>query len=471
MNKANIQMISSVILLLLCFTFLLTVCRYVPPLGDDILLQYDNVYQYYDTDIDGMNPDYVVGNRIDNIGTYIDTLVNNYTRWTGRLTGLLFIPILTIGGELATAVFQAAVITAFVLMGCALIFGSLKETLKHPVVLLCAFLIFVFYSIAVPTTLLITFTSMYTLTILIYFLYIYIHDKLLANNYSGTAKSIIFFNILGVFAGFTHELIGAIFIMMIGLRILYVWLCLKRVKFLAIVKHHIGLAIGFILCVVAPGNFVRLNGGHDSGIFAPYTDKIYDSIVMHISTFKTYSPIGLLLQLVIALLFVISIIVLIKNKRFIDWLKNNYEYIVAFVASPVLWAVVSYVPAYGVNGWAALLLIMEIRCIYSAVLTIDFTKLSFVKPLYTLGSVGALLACLALIVIQLPWMGDLIQTTTQRESLIATAVEAGELTVEVPAYPPTTNNKFTLANYNNEPDEFKTSYYIEYYGTELIIVE
>ncbi len=467
-NKLNTAI--SFFVLLLCFVFVFAVTRFIPPLGDDVLFQFDNAYEYYHVSDEEASL-YIANEQIDDPATLLQSLYNLYFNWTGRMTGWFVVPILSFTGEVFTSVFQAVFFTAYVALISALVFKGYKNSLSHPIALPLIFLLIIFYSTSIGVLLIITFTAIYIVTTVLYLLYINLNNSLLKNNYKTSISKLLLFNLLGFAAGFTHEMLGAMFIMIIGLRLLYLIFIEKSIKFIDAVKHNVGLAIGYILCFIAPGNFVRAGTNHDTGILKPYTEKLTTSITAHIDVFKSYSNLGLLVQLALILLCVASLIILIKNKKFKNWFKGNFEYIIVCALSPFIWAFVSYVPSYGLNYWCALMFILQAGCIYEAILSLRLVRFNILKPFYMVATVASVVALVGLFLIQSSWIADLIPVTLQREALIEQAVLSKEEMVEVPLYPVTTENIYTLWNYNNLPDEFKTDYYIKYYGIEVIPTE
>ncbi len=470
MRDKNLGRFISVFILLLCFGFVFVVTRFVPPLGDDVLFQFDNAYEYYHVSDEEASL-YIANEQIDDFATLLRSLHNLYLNWTGRMTGWLIVPVLSFTGEVFTSILQATFFTAYVALISALVFRGFKNALSHPIALPLIFLLVIFYSTSIGVLLIITFTAIYIVTTVLYLLYINVNNNLLKNNYKTSIGKLVAFNVLGFVTGFTHEMLGAMFILIIGLRLLFLLFIEKKIKFIDALKHNVGLAIGYILCFIAPGNFVRAGTDHDTGILKPYSEKLALSIRAHIDVFKTYSNVGLLLALGLLLLTFISLIILIKNKKLKEWIRDNFEYIAVSALSPFIWALVSYVPNYGLNYWCALVFIVEAGCIYKAINLLNLQRYNVVKRLYTVAGGVSALALIGLFFIHSSWISDLIPITLQRELLIEQAVENEDKAVKVPLYPITTENIYTLHNYNNLPDEFKSDYYIKYYGIEIIPTE
>lgn len=336
-NKLKISIVvSSVIIMILSVLFVILVSYSRPPVGDDILLSFFGYFSPY------YNPDgFVLGDRIHSIFQAFQSVKETYMNWGGRVVGFFLMPFISIYGDWFIAVANALVLLGIILSTGVLIFGNIKKVLLQPFFLIFGFLVFVYFYFGIYYLLMWAMMAPYGVSALLCLVYVYFIQRVYdcKNIY---IKDIIFINLLGFTTGITHEIY--VLVMCVFLLVLFIQ-SKEKIKHLIC---NIGIFVGAILCVFAPGNFVRMKSVHDVSIFDPYIIKLAKSIITHIHAILGY---GLYLLPICLFLFVLFCILLFLNRKNLGALlkesKALIPYFFVLLSSPFIWAIASYVPSYG----------------------------------------------------------------------------------------------------------------------------
>ena len=230
----------------------------------------------------------------------------------------------------------------------------------------------------------------------------------------------------------------------------------KREWISIFVKTNIGITIGYLFVVFAPGNLVRMQIEHDvARSQAGILEKLGSSLLSHVVVLGIRNPIVILL-IVVALWWIgknlISKQITIKNLLF-----DNLEYLVAGVASLFLWAVVAPpVGLYGLVFFKAILIIWFLRTV-----KIDLTVYKWNLLLPGIAIVSYLL-------VNIGWIEDFVNVSNLRKTQIQEAIDRGQEEVIVAKYPDTTNNCMTSYNFANIDGVYESEEHVVYYGIQII---
>ena len=452
-----INKILTLSIILLFFGLFYVVYYYREPFGDDILIFYNHGISYY---LDKMTFD--LGGRTTSFAQVIPQVVYAYNAWTGRIIGyviMLSCGLLSLG---ARSLITASWFSIAAILCVSLIYGDWKKALQKPLSFLAIYIILFWYNNATGLTLMWTFSSIYITALIFCFLYLYYFEKISQRNFKLRKNEIIILNIIGLFAGMTHEIIAAI---VLGMVLYKTISCiLRKIIDYRMLFIHTGFLLGYLICFSAPGNFNRLQQSHEDAIRSiSLIGRIYSSINAHIISLQPSNYFGRLFILTILLLFICTFIVSLMKKGLLttskEFLQKNDMYLVGAFLSVLLWGVVAAVPAYGPPMWVGLILIILLK-------NISLPE-KFKNEMVNLGL--SFLIIIVIIILNFPWIKSFADITTQRRDLIKTAVANKMTEVIVPKYPEMTDNNMTHAGYQNDQNQFDLEYYIDYYRIHIII--
>lgn len=438
------------------------ICYYQLPRGDDVLTQFSKGITLY---VDNTKP--ILGDKITSLDLFVEHLTLNYQLWTGRIIGLILIPLLTIFGQQFTAIMSSVIYSLIVINVSFLIWDKGKnnfEILNHPLEIIFLHMIIFGLGKYMGYMTMWTFVSIYAVSALLYLMLLNSTVALCKTNFNNTFASVIGLNVLGLIAGLSHEVIGAVCILMILTECLLIWKNNKHLIY-KILRNYFGLGVGYIICFTAPGNFNRMQQLHDSGIDRAYLIKVKSSIWAHLAILPGNKYIlGILI--IVALLYFFYRTSPWKTGLLITLLMNNYIYLLGMVFSIAIWGAASYVPSYGLLFYMCLVCIVLFRtyddCCMRNIITANELISNIKRPI-------ALMFCLMFLAYNAIWIASLITVTNERHCLIEAARYRGDEVVSVPQYPEIVNNVFTLGNYVNRQKEFDTEYYIKYFGVHILI--
>ncbi len=452
MLKKNTLLSIFVILFFGLFWFL--ICYYQLPRGDDVLFQFSTGMTYY---LD--NTEQMLGNQITNFEELIDSVIYIYNVWSGRIIGYLLIPLLSIFGQVFTSLLSSIIFNLIIINVVLLIWNKnnmKQEIFSHPLgILLLNIIIFLLGHYMGYMTMW-TFVSIYGVSTLLYLFLLNWTNFLFKKNFNIGLFLIIISNLVGFIAGLTHEVIGAISILMLLVKFYYM-VRNTKISIFKVAINYVGLIIGYTICFFAPGNFIRMQSSHDSGIHSMFLEKARRSIFSHIKIILE-NPyfLGILI-----FVFLTYLLLKINNNNSIKIIGKNFVFLIGIVFSIFIWSFSSYVPSYGLLFYICLVCIVVFR-IYDDCFKI--TKM--VKIINKFTTSITILLILIVFAFNMVWVNDLININNERRNLINFSKEKK---VNIPKLPESTNNNFTMNNYSNMQRNFNTKYYRRYYGKHILI--
>lgn len=429
--------------------FYFLVCFYQMRKGDDLLAPYYMSFLHY---VDGA--DWKPVDRLWTVGQAIEQFAVYYLNFNGRTTTLFQGLLFSWGGHGIISAISALVYVSISLLTVRIGLKSWKKVFEAPAwILMCS----VYMYQLTRTGLYIemwTFVCQYAVPVLLYLLYY----LLVTDTYQMvriSKRRIWGITVLALVAGSCHECLGIFCILLVTVKGVHESCFKKSMRFRRI-WINTGLLAGYLITLLAPGNFKRLFSSHDSERFSMgIADKLKTSITEHAASTGIMET-GSLMVLVIFILFII-ITQLKKKKPIWEYIKDNFEFIIVLLASVAVWAVFAPpVPPYGLQLWKSVLIIFLLRLI-----DIDIIH---TKQWNILG----LSAMIVWIAFNALWMPDLIKVTLYRQEQISNAVAEGKNVVYIEKYPDSTDCYLTLKNYVNR-NVFNNDQAIKYYGIEILI--
>jgi len=446
------------------------VFRFRPSLGDDILFQYLYGASNYldDKELWMQQQENLV--QMQTLSQSFDNVVFNYMTWGSRILPIFLFPMLSILGKNIVAILAGISLTAFVMSIVALTFSDWKKALMHPILILWLFYSLVFFHRAAGHYFMWTFITCYVIPNALYLIYLYALNKMTDNGKScSTPLYIVLLNVLGIITGLMHEMLGAVFVLMLvakGIKLVFMQ---KSYTIFQYARLHIGFLISYCIVFFAPANFYRVQSIH-SATEGNYFERLLNSIIVHIrSLFPTdlihWISIGLF-ALVIVLCACYCTVRIIKNKQLNVFISENLYIIVGLVFSPILFALGPYTPTYGTGLWNALFYILLLRAIY---IYADIPSL--IPDLFyklKLGAVSIVLALSLFILLNVSWLHSFVSTSLIWEESIAQAKLNGESSVTVPSFYEGPNGSILFLNHINNPAIHDRVVHLEYVGILII---
>ena len=451
--------------LLLIFSFITLISYYREPLGDDVLSQFSNNLNYYLDDYKGNS----IGNQITEASSLYQSVKNNYLNWGGRLVGAMMLPLLSIFGQAYTAIITGSLYVFLIVIAGLLIFKNVRELFKHPLVIILLFLLLFYFNPSINYLLMWTFTSIYIVSAVLLGTYYYLYKNYLFNDNDLPINSrVIYINIFGFVAGITHEVFSFTIlslVLFLSLQEIY-----KNKRPLRKIFLHTGLLLGTMVCVLAPGNFVRLANSHDSiRMTQSYIVKLF-----LVTRTTGYTIIGGDI-IAFAIIFFLSTIVMLKYSRkftkgksnLLLFVKSNYVDMLFLLFVIVTWSFFPYIGSYGTILFQFWFLVVVFKNIYvNNGTSIDDIISKYEKSL--LGSLTVLSIVIVLCFYNYPWMDSMAKTTIERRTIRENSIKENINNINVPLYDDNYSNRFNFYNYNNyKNEENKTEYYFKYYGVYM----
>lgn len=443
---------TSIIILLFVFAFIFFISYNRQPLGDDVLYQFSKGYNFY---LDNFNGE--IGEQITNFNMLLENVKGIYLNNGGRIVGFTLLPMLSIFGQFFTSFLTSLSCALIILLIVAMIFGSISESLKHPLVLLIIFLIVIYYNPGISYLLMWTMISIYVVSLILLLLYYFLFEtKLKLGKEKIGFLKVLFLNILGVLAGFTHEVYSFVFLSFIG------FLTIKEIIFnkrsISILFNHIGLFLGTIACITAKGNFVRLANSHDSVLMT----KSYISRFMSVleTNFKMFCGVEKYSFLIIFVLIIVVLYFYLFHNNFkqikttsvflkvIALFNNNAIDICFLLYITLIWSVFPYMGDWGAMLFISWLLFIILKNI-TVYLKDESRNILFKIEKSYLGNMIIGIVILVLISQNYSWMNYMSKTTKIRNLIIEEAIKKNQSSVDVPYYEDICSNRFTMFNYNN----------------------
>jgi len=418
-------------------------------LGDDVLFQYENSHYCY-TGLKQWGPD----EKITNLSMMIDEVWARWKYFSGRFSTVVLVPLLNILGQKICSVMGSIVYVLVIICIGRVIWGSWKEIFRHPLGLLCIYLLQFHLSPTASYMQMWTFVCHYSMPLVLCLLYYVFWMEYTKKQL--TMKWLVALNVFGVYVGATHELLPLYCFILIGIRGIMIY---KKQFFKPLALSNIGILLGYLFVVVAPGNLIRMGIDHDKRrMETGIKEKIWISLNAHIQ--------ALGLENLIVKIFLITAIIIIgyagyRNRSKIkENILDNLEFVVAAALSIILWAIVAPpVAQYSLPFFKAIVVILFFRMID---IEIKFSSkyVAFVSAMV-----------LVFVFTNVAWCKDLIDVATYRRYQIEVAKEENKSEVVLVNYPESTANYFTDDNMGNIPGIYDTETNTDFYGIRLITVE
>ncbi|OGC22592.1 hypothetical protein A2310_07500 [candidate division WOR-1 bacterium RIFOXYB2_FULL_37_13] len=460
-----IKYILSLTVLIFIFAFVLFISYYRQPLGDDVLYQFTNGHKLYLDDNNGE-----IGKQVTNVPLLIESMKGIYNFNGGRIMGFALIPLLSIFGQVFIASIAGLCFMFLIVLTMAIISGSFREALNHPMILLLLFLIIFYFNPSISFLLMWTMTSIYVISLILLIAYYFMFQKVFQfgkNKIKINILIVIVFNILGFFAGFTHEVYSFVFLTLV------VFLTLKEIIQSKLPLNrifcHTGLLFGTIACITAPGNFIRLINSHDSVPMAnSFSNKLYGNIATNFRMLAGVEYISFLLILVVLFFIYFSYRYIDGNSfRFDFFMKNNAIDIFFLLFLIFIWSVFPYMGVWGTLLFVLWFTIVIFKNVLIYWIDKDKNLLLRIENSY-IGAFLIVFIILMLTIVNFNWMRSMAKTTIERHHLISKAIKEKRSKVQVPSYEEICSNRFTINNYNNFANkENETIYYRKYFGVEM----
>jgi len=318
-----------------------------------------------------------------------------------------------------------------------------------------------------------TFISLYFVTVILYFAYLFILDKITCKEKKDlTLSCLILFNLLGFLCGITHETLGATLVLMLIAKGVTLVFLEKSCPFMHYVKLHIGFFVGYCISFFAPGNINRLLSSHSS-VRGSLFERLEHSFIVHIGSIfpldrvQGYSRLILILFIFIIFACIcLCAVRIIQKKQLGTFISENLYLITGLVCTPFLWSFLPFRPIYGTSLWSALFFILLFRAIFiyadiGSIIPEFFYKLRF-------GIICTILLLALTIIINFGWFHSFITTSLKWENSIAHAIQNGHSEVSVPRFSEGPNSDILALEYVNSPDRFEQPIYKHYY--EILII-
>ena len=511
----------SMVFLALLGVYIFLLFNYRPLMGDDFTFYYyKEVSGYVDKD---SASDFQYESKIGiPFSERLEIMKNSYQTFSGRVISMICSMLFSmVNNRTVFALLAVLVYLGILLLGARLVFGSTKEVLRHPFIVILYGSFLWLYNEGVGNLYMFTMLFHYGVTYLLWLVLLYFSLDRAYTDKKVSVKLLAGVNLFGIFAGLTHEMIGACCLLMIAAMALFSKGFRKGIRE---IRFYIGAFIGYLFCFFAPGNFNRAGTDHDAAIHAPYPLKLLKSVKQHAATFLQMDEVGKWILMIAVILLIGSLIIKIRKGQKIAW-KKALLWQAFVVLSIVLWAAVSYVPKYGILLAMIAQLTAFLRLLYETEKAVkgkdsedqvtDKTIMdkdverkkiankavmeedvgitdkdaddreaigkagigshkadkqrveSFMQVVTMIISAVFLLA----VTINLRWVPTMIQETRYRFELVAEAAQAGLPEVVVPSYSEkvTGHNVMVPNNLNNSAFYRGKKVTWVYYGTKIIV--
>lgn len=460
MRKKIDMTMSTISIFSLCVMalFFYAVVRYRPWVGDDVLHCFDGGLFFY------VYPDTVMNEQ--NLGDFFNSFQqaflhakDYYLNWGGRVITGITDPLMVWGGKTFSGVVSLITFLGILLAGLRLVYKSLQQIFLHPLSVVCAGALMLFYNRAIGDAIMRTMVNLYGFSFLLYLMLINLNEDYLKQDEISKRK-ILVINLLGFLAGLSHELLGVWFIFQLLLKTIIVR---KSIKGLFIhCKCFIGLFIGYSICFIAPGNFVRAGNPHEAGLNSPIIGRLIRSITSHRVVLFEFEAIGRGIFVGMLIGTVISFIFLCYKRqyKYLLWIVEMVTYI---LVSVVLWSVVARVPARGIYVTMFYVLLILLKVIYEAEKILEERHI-ILEALALIVMVGVLYDCCS-------WIPSMVEQAQNRENLIETAAENQEKEVYVPTFSEDCNRIIFLKQDVDSQYELDWLYYKRMYGVHVKLEE
>ena len=443
------------VLVMFAYSFWFLLIR--EPIGDDVMGLFDKGISFYLDEMDD-----TIGERITTVPQAFGAVKLLYTKWSGRIVGYAFNEINGLLSSTIKAVIGACILNGNVLLMLVIAYGSLKKASFHPLMYTVLFLAMYWYRPLGFYEYMWTMISVYEIPLMACLIFC---TYLLRNGYEEKQIGTAIF--LGLIAGASNEVCVALTIALLGIRWLYG--IAKKEFDLNSLTYYIGLFVGTLLCVLAPGNFNRMRQSHDDVLKStPIALRVKNSIGAHkdmLISGNTALRIMITIILVTALALTVRFVIKYGREGIAYIWREIYPFVVAGVASIAVWGVMPRTPAYGLSFWIGLVYIAIAKVI----------RITLPHKVNEKGLVEILSGCLGLALIisfllgNTGWLIRHMEYTEHRMQLIKEAASEGKEEILIPAYPDDAIGPIVEQGCLNEQEQYDADHYLAYYGIHIII--
>lgn len=438
--------ITNIIILLFLAIFIFIAGYSRPPVGDDVLCQFkDHINYYLDSE------ENVCGSQCSSIIDAAIIAKDNYFLWGGRLLGFFLGSFRSLVGDVFIAIFTSFIYLSIILLSCYIVRKSWIEVFLHPLDYVFLFIVTFYLNIGIGYLLMWTMISIYTLSVLLILVYGILQDIFYKTDENRTYV-ILLYNLLGFVTGITQEIyVGLICVLLLMNFIIY------KEKRPRLFRYNIGLVLGSLICFFAPGNYNRSLQTHESELQLSYIQRVLYNFYIHITSLVGVSFICALI--IIAVLFILTYKVLKCKKLKTE--KVLYYWIGLLVFSIFAWAAITIPNSYSmlffiVFSWIVIMQLFVDNCEKYSSLNWNKTAIISFSILIVLATINT------------GWLVSNLKTRLIWNKLIDDAVANHYEIVEVPKFENKFSNRFNMNNYNNDPKEFSSYYYMNYYKLKVV---
>lgn len=456
-SRENLETAIGIIIIGLLYAISVYFVYINEPIGDDILGMFDGGLSGYLEEFDGL------GTRITSLHQVIEQLKTVYLYWSGRMPGYTIMLIGRLLPRFATSIITAAINIGICILALKILYEDIRKGLRHILCFVIIYLAVYWYKTDLYFTYMWTMTGIYSTAVfwcLAYYVFAFSNQE---HRWDIRSKRFWGLQILGLVAGWSHEVLSLTMIAIVGIR----WIIDvrdKKVKWYNLFMHT-GLGVGYLLGFFAPGNFNRMRKPRQQSSLTILM-RMYRSVRGHKNAVISPSGEMRLIFGVIVVLAIFALIRLMVNKGMKEsitlFLKKNLPFIGGGLTAGIAWGLVNRVPGYGMDLWVVIVYLTLFQTI-----NLGFEGMRIDTE--WIQSICGLLLTLGVIAININEVAMYTEISTERRNRIREAVENNQEEVLVPAYPDTLPSYRYELSYLNGQEHYDTEYYREYYGIHIII--
>ena len=455
----NALYIISVFFLSIMGVFLFLIIRFRPCVGDDILNSFTGGLFYY------VHPEKIVeeehlGKQYATLSDAIGYAEFYYFNWGGRLLTGMTDGLLVIAGRTITAIIGSLTYVWIVIAGLRLVFKKIGEVLRHPFFVVTVGALILLYNNTMDMSIMRVMISLYGFSLSIYLLYLNLCIDCLEKK-ENQKRYYVLLNVVGFVAGITHELLGTWFILQIFFQQIKYW---KKNGFsLTQLKQYIGLLVGYLICFLSPGNFIRLYNPHEKGLSRPLSERMRSSFYQHITCITEYETMGKYFFVVLILVTFVSFVYILIHKEY-STLHKASEFLGAIVLSVFLWGMMPYTRGYALMGIILYSLLGMVELVYQVELLSKYrySRMSIMIPVILM---------IMAFCDNLMWIPSMVNQAVVREKTIEEAVANNQKEVFVHKFSDECDKNIMMLENVDEQGEYDWFYTCQYYGTHVVLIE
>ena len=180
------------------------------PVGDDIGCYFEGCLTWY---LDEYEDD--LGARFTNLSQVMSSLKFAYINWTGRMPGYFLNYFGKLLPKIVQALLTSGIFVTNILLTLRIVYKDWKKTLSAPLAFIIIFLFAYWYRAWLAFTYMWTMTSIYSFGIMLCLFY---YNMTVIDCEKGKCHRIWILQLLGLGAGFSHEVISFCLIVAIGIH-------------------------------------------------------------------------------------------------------------------------------------------------------------------------------------------------------------------------------------------------------------